>query len=82
MVVTACVVQFRGVVERLGGDGVLVEGGVEREIGEGAFWRHDQAAVELLQVGALLEEGGDLRGGEVHEGVVHEYDGGSGESWS
>jgi len=46
--------------------------GMERKVGEGRLGRDDEGGVQLLELGALVEEIGDLSGRVVHESVVHE----------
>lgn len=79
MVVRAGGVALGGVMESVTGHRELINVRVEGEVGEVGFGRDDEAGVEPGQVGAGLEEVEDLLGGVVHQSVVDEHDGCSGE---
>ncbi len=74
LIVTARVVTLGNIMEGVARYGVGVQVGLEREICERTFWRHYKAAVQTLKAWRLQKEVEDLRGIEVHEGVVHEDD--------
>ena len=65
---------FGCVMKGLPVDLVGVEVGVEAEVGEVALWGNHQGAVEFGEVGDLEEQVEDMRGVEIHQGVVHEGD--------